>query len=309
LHLELVARVALDRIESLTMSTTKQLANLILRHDPSIRFSILEIGGAPLQGSAEEPFYQLLDCFPGSQIIAFEVDAAMCEKLNQTARSGVRFFPRAIGRTQETRTFYQTRHPMCCSLYEPNEQLMRLYNFFEMAYLKSEGTIETISLDYFATENAIDAVDFIKIDIQGAELDVFQGGTDVLRQTLAIVTEVEFVPHYVDQPLFGDVSAFLGTQGFMFHKFLGMCGRALRPIILKNDPTTVSQVFWSDAVFVKNILKVPELAPDKLLKLAVLAHIYGSPDLTYYCLWQYEKLTANNLKDAFIELTSGTQPP
>lgn len=42
-----------------------KLAKLIAEFDKSIKFSMLEIGGAPLDGQ-EEPFYQLLDLFPGS---------------------------------------------------------------------------------------------------------------------------------------------------------------------------------------------------------------------------------------------------
>lgn len=65
---------------------------------------------------------------------------------------------------------------MCSSLYKPNEKLVSLYNNMEVAMLKSIESIETDSLDYFTKENSIESVDFIKIDIQGAELDVFQGG-------------------------------------------------------------------------------------------------------------------------------------
>ena len=36
-----------------------------------------------------------------------------------------------------------------------------------------------------------------------------------------IVSEVEFVEQYINQPLFGDVSSFLKKQDFMLHKFLG----------------------------------------------------------------------------------------
>jgi hypothetical protein len=131
------------------MSKIKNLADLILKQDNSVTFTILEIGGVPLAGSLEEPFHQLLEFFPGSQILAFEVDKELCERLNKTAKTGLKFFPNALGRTEETRAFYETRHPMCCSLYQPNEKLISLYNNFEVAYLKSVGTIETVSMDYF----------------------------------------------------------------------------------------------------------------------------------------------------------------
>ena len=37
---------------------------------------------------------------------------------------------------------------------------------------KKETEIETISLDYFVEKHEVGDVDFIKIDVQGAELDV-----------------------------------------------------------------------------------------------------------------------------------------
>lgn len=282
----------------------KKLADLILKHEESLTYTMLEIGAVPLEGTTET-FYQLLDYFPGSRVLAFEVDKDLCEKLNRTSRPDIKFFANALGRTEETRTFYETRHPMCCSLYKPNEKLISLYNNFEVAYLKSAGSVDTISLDHFARQNHIESVDFIKIDIQGAELDVFQGGRNVLNQIVAMVCEVEFIPHYIDQPLFGDVCSFLSKGNIMFHKFLGLAGRALSPIVIDNNPNIATQHIWSDAVFIKDILKISELSPRKLLKLAMLAQLYGSPDLTYHCFHHYDQLNGTDLKGSFLALSLG----
>lgn len=279
----------------------KELAELILQYEHSITFTILEIGAVPLGGNPE-PFYQLIDLFPGSQIIAFEVDADLCEKLNGEAKPGIKYFPTALGSTEEMRTFYETRHPMCCSLYEPNERLLRLYNNYEVVYLKSVGSIETVSLDHFAEQNNINSVDFIKIDIQGAELDVFKGGCNVLDQIVAMVCEVEFIPLYINQPLFGDVCDFLSREDIMFHKFLGLAGRALSPLVVGDNPNFATQHHWSDAVFIRHIFKIPELSPPKLLKLGMLAFIYGSPDLTYHCFQHYDKQKGSDLKGSFLAL-------
>jgi hypothetical protein len=37
-------------------------------------------------------------------------------------------------------------------------------------------------------------LDFLKIDVQGGELAVFQGGISKLSETVAIQTEISFVP-------------------------------------------------------------------------------------------------------------------
>jgi hypothetical protein len=121
-----------------------------------------------------------------------------------------------------------------------------------------------------------------------------------LSQIVATVCEVEFIPHYIDQPLFGDVCAFLSKKDLMFHKFLGLAGRALSPVIVNNNPNTATQHIWSDAVFIKDIFKIPELPSQKVLKLAMLAYIYNSPDLTYFCFQHYDQLNGTNLKSLFL---------
>ena len=158
------------------------LLKLLSEFDKSLVFKIAEIG-ANSYGNKEEPFHKLLDFFPDSQILAFEVDKNECDKLNKSSKKGIKFFPNALGKKKENRKFYETNHPMCSSLYEPNEKLLRLYNNFSVAYLKNITEIKTISLDDFIKEQNIGLIDFIKIDIQGAELDVFHGATKSLKKS------------------------------------------------------------------------------------------------------------------------------
>ena len=277
------------------------LGEIVREVASTLTFTILEIGALPLEGQAE-PFYKLVDLFPGSKIIAFEVDNHLCEQLNKKAKTGITYYPVALGRKEERCTFYETNDPMCCSLYKPNEKLISLYNNMEMAMLKSVGSIDTVSLDFFMKNNAIESVDFIKIDIQGAELDVFKGGTGAIKEVVAIVSEVEFVPHYIDQPLFGDVCSFLTEHGFMFHKFLGMAGRALKPILMENNPNFPTQYMWSDAVFIKDIFEIHKLSSTKLLKMGLLSFIYGSPDVTFQCFKNYDEMNGTNLHTALFDL-------
>jgi len=261
---------------------------------PSLAFTIMEIGALPIEGQAE-PFHILLDYFPGSRIIAFETDEALCADLNAKMTRKIQFYPMALGDDEQERTFYETNHPMCCSLYKPNEELLRIYTNLDVALLKSVGTIRTMRLDDFVAQHDIDDVDFIKIDIQGAELDVFKGGVKTLQDVVFIVSEVEFIPLYLDQPLFGDVCGFLAEQDLMFHKFIGLAGRTIKPIVMNNDPNYPSQHMWSDAIYIKNITRLSTLAPDKLLKMGILSFRYGSPDLAFFCFKIYDEKNSTNI--------------
>jgi len=265
-----------------------KLCEIIKNSNTEIIFTIVEIGALRLRGHSE-PFYELLDYYPSSKILGFELDKEVCEKMNSNSREGVKYYPYAIGKANEKRKLYITQHPMCTSLYKPNEELIKLYNNFEVAYLKNETIIETVSLDYFLDKFNFGDIDFIKIDVQGAELDIFKGATNALKNVLKIVCEVEFIPHYQNQPLFGDICSYLNKYNLMFNKFLGLAGRALRPTMINNDPNRASQHIWSDAVFIHHIQKISNLSDLKLLKLAILSCVYMSLDLTFFCLSEYDK--------------------
>jgi hypothetical protein len=95
---------------------------------------------------------------------------------------------------------------------------------------------------------------------------VFQGGVATLANVLAIVTEAELIEHYVDQPLFGEVCAFLSSQGLQFQKFLVFGGRTLKPIVIDDNPFAVSQQIWSDVLFIRKLFSGKELSDEQYLK-------------------------------------------
>ena len=265
-----------------------ELVESIKKTNIELNFNIIEIGALQIQDK-KEPFYQLLDYFPSSKIIGFEIDQEVCEKMNINSREGVKYYPYALGKANERRKLYITQDPMCCSLYKPNEELLKLYNNLEVAYLKEETKIDTVSLDYFIDKHEIGNIDFIKIDVQGAELDIFQGASKTLKNVLKIVCEVEFVPHYQNQPLFGDVCNHLIKHDLMFNKFLDLAGRSLKPIVMNNKLNFPSQYIWSDAIFIYHIQKIKNLTDEQILKLSLFACVYLSLDLTFYCLSEYDR--------------------
>ncbi len=281
--------------------TIEPLCEIIQKISPSLSFTCVEVGAFPLNGE-DERFYSLIDFFPESQVIAFELDKEVCDELNEKSDLNIKYFSVALGQKDEERTFYETAHPMCCSLYRPNEALLCYYNNLEVSMLKSTSTIRTIGLDNFVRKNNIEDVDFIKVDVQGAELDVFKGGVGTLNDVVFIISEVEFISLYYDQPLFGDVCKYLSEHQFMFHKFLGMAGRTIKPIIINKNPNFSSQQMWSDAVFIKDITKLSSIIPSKLLKMGILSFLYGSPDVAYLCFKKYDERKNTNISQKMLSM-------
>ena len=268
----------------------------------AVQLTMLEVGAVPLTDSGGEPFHQLLKSFPGSRVLAFEVDEEECEKLNRAAPMGVQFYAQALGRGEETRDFYVAAAPMCSSLYQPNQAYCDLFqNLGNLVRTIRRIRLDTVSLDHFVSEANIGPIDFIKIDVQGAELEIFRGGERALKNVVAIVTEVEFEPIYIGQPLYEDVSACLRGQGLTFHKFLGLAGRAVQPIVFNKNINTAQQHLWTDAVFIRDLMRLGELSEEALFKLALLMECYGSVNVSHFVLTEIDKRQKSDFAITFLQ--------
>jgi FkbM family methyltransferase len=77
--------------------------------------------------------------------------------------------------------------------------------------------LDTITLDQIIEREAgaVPPPNFLSLDTQGSELEILRGGqATVADHVVAIMTEVEFIPVYQDQPLLGDIVGYLAEQGF-----------------------------------------------------------------------------------------------
>jgi hypothetical protein len=63
-------------------------------------------------------------------------------------------------------------------------------------------------------QNVIDKIDIIWIDVQGAELNVFKGGENILKNTKVIFTEVGLKAYYEGHSLKKDIDNYLLNLGF-----------------------------------------------------------------------------------------------
>lgn len=283
------------------MNKLAVLAKAIVDVFPELKFSTLEIGAMPLEGG-EEPMHDLMSVFPASHLYAFEPDEAICQKMNALVPKNMTYIPKALSKENGKATLYMTEDRSCYSLYEPNEEFCNLY--WGMGGLRTADTaqIDTFTLDSLLESGEVAAPNAIKIDVQGAELDIFRGGEKALESTLFVVTEAEFAPLYKDQPLFPDLFSYMKERGFMFHKFISICGRNIAPVDFGRQINSGSQWLWSDAIFIPDIHTLPTLDSESLVKLALFCVIYQSMDVTYHCLDLVDKKENTNLAESFMQI-------
>jgi FkbM family methyltransferase len=246
-----------------------------------------------------------------ARVTGFEPEASEFERLE--ARPGpFTYFPHVLGAGGRA-TMHVTRYPGCSSLLEPDPAVIDLFETLGASppdgnfLVVDKVDVETVRLDDVP---GLRSPDYIKIDVQGTELQVLTHGPRTLSSAVVVQTEVEFLPIYKNQPLFGDMQCFLREQGFVLHKLIDIGGRGFQPIHNSANPfQAISQVLWADAVFVRNFVGFDQWTDEGLLKAAlILNDIYRSYDLVFHLLRARDARLKENLADRYLAALSLTQP-
>lgn len=250
------------------------------------------------------PPYNALLTAGVARVTGFEPVEEECQKLNAQSGPVHSFLPYAVG-DGTIQTFRQCNFSMTSSLYEPNHALMdRFQNLGELTHVVKQFPLQTHRLDDLPQ---VREVDYLKLDVQGAELDVIEGAAEVLSHALVVHTEVEFVPLYVGQPLFAEVDQALRRKGFCFHRFAGLAGRVFKPLVYQNNVNAMlSQALWAEAVYIRDWMNWEPLGAEQLLKLALILHdVYASCDLCLVALDHFDRKTGGSLCGQYLQQLTG----
>jgi FkbM family methyltransferase len=185
----------------------RKLRSLVQRDDPLI----LEIGSN--DGTDAVRF---LDALPGARVICFEPDPrAIARWKTKVTHPRAELHEIAIGAADGTLTFHQSggdKNPSMAegwdysgSLRPPKKHLTKHPD------VTFDQTIDVPvrSLDSWAAEAGIEAIDFIWADVQGGEKDLILGGGRTLANTRYIYTEYYDVEMYAGQWTFAEIAAAL----------------------------------------------------------------------------------------------------
>ncbi len=78
--------------------------------------------------------------------------------------------------------------------------------------------VEVTTIDHWREINSVGAVDLLKLDIQGSELDALRGAQKSLYDGVnAILAEVHFLPAYDGAPPLPEIIAFMTDHGFTLY--------------------------------------------------------------------------------------------
>jgi len=166
--------------------------------------------------------------YPDKRIVSFEANPE-CEHILK--QQNIEYIICLLGKENKDVSFYinpDNRTSTGCSIYKEES------HFFENA--------EKIMLQMYRLDEIVpvDAkLDFLKMDVQGAEIDVLMGATKLLHTIKYIFLEVSFVKCNKGAPLFDEVFMYLYKQGY---KIIDVC----EPTYIENVLVQTNFLFSKD---------------------------------------------------------------
>lgn len=246
---------------------------------------VVDIGANPIDG--DPPYKPMLDAGL-CRVTGFEPQEEALAELLRRKGNNERYLGYAVG-DGGIHALNICRGSGMTSLLEPDPVALELFGTLAaLGAVTRRVEVQTRRLD---DVDEIEALDFLKIDIQGGELAVFRGGAAKLAGAVAIQTEVSFMTLYRQQPTLGEVDIELRRQGFVPHCFADIKTWPIAPCVINRDPTrALNQLLEADIVYVRDFARSERMGDEQLKHLALVAHhCYRSYDLALRCIMVLEQ--------------------
>jgi FkbM family methyltransferase len=204
---------------------------------------IVDIGGAM------GPDQRWLALRPNrAHFMTFEPDSRSLDGLLANDAGDVTF-PVALGGVSGTRTLTLTEGEFASSLYPPNESVLADFSVWPWYHTTGSTEVEVTTLDLAVAKVPGWRTDFIKVDIEGADLEVLQAGTQALSEAFGVQIEMSVIQRNLGTPLQPEAAAWLESQGFvpwlLLREHWARAGRL-------HGLNTAHQLAWADAVYFRD---------------------------------------------------------
>ena len=202
---------------------------------------VIDVGGAMGLDPRWAPLRPTL-----ARSMTFEPDSRSAGDVKAAASAWDIALPVALADRAGERTLFLTQGPFASSLYQPDEAVLRDFCTWPWYEPVGEARVAVDTLDACLARHPDWRADFIKVDAEGADLDVLKGASESIEDAFGVQVEVAVVPRNVDAPVQPMLDLWLREAGFVPFHFIrehwvrtnGVYGATSRP-----------QLIWADAVY------------------------------------------------------------
>lgn len=234
------------------------------------------------------------------KIIGFEPDPVEAARLS-SAYPERKYYPNALWRRGGSKTFYLCEWESTSSMYPPNQAVNTQYapKHWQGRVPKQALQVDCVALDSILKLE--DTPDFIKIDTQGAELEILKGAKKLLeRSSPLVLAETWCAEIYEGMPLTHDVMAFMYDLGYQVFD-LSVAAAWQHQNSRLADVHCKAKTIGFDLLFVKRLDKVNFQSVNELLKFAGLCELFGFRDYAIAAL-ETSELRSNTITLAIDEI-------
>jgi FkbM family methyltransferase len=218
-----------------------------LRADP---LRVIDIGGAMGPDARWAPLRPDLAWF-----MMFEPDARSQDGVVAASTKGDVTLPCGLADRAGRRTLYLTQGPFASSLYPPNKAVLGVFATWPWYEPAGEAEVEVDTLDACLSRTPGWRADFLKVDVEGADLDVLKGGGDALRDAFGVQVEMSILERNIGAPVMPEVDQWLRDTGFV--PFAVLREHWIRANGI-HGANSRAQLVWADAVYFRDGLWLRE---------------------------------------------------
>jgi len=178
--------------------------------------------------------------FNNPLIYSFEPSPNSFEILKKNNYKNNLCFNYAISNMTGNTVFYENEISHTNSLVKINP--LSVDSIKKQKTVNSKINVKAIKLDDFIIEQKIKKIDVLKIDVQGAEALVLEGGDNALKLSKIVIVEICFFDYYKNKGGFFDIEKFLKPNSFSLFSISEI---SYNPMNGRTD--------WVEAIYKKDI--------------------------------------------------------
>jgi FkbM family methyltransferase len=162
------------------------------------------------------------DLFPEALIYGFEPSKNNFKKLSKLKSKNINIYNIGLSDNCKDIIFNKTKSSACNSLLEPSDNASKVWGGIDAVDQIGTEICNFTTLDKFCADRSIDFIDFIKIDVQGAEYRVLNGARQLLLSKKIKLVQFEVI--------LGDTYKGQKTLDYYIH-YMNSCDYRLASVI------------------------------------------------------------------------------